>query len=72
VSSRTARAIERNPVSKNKKTKQNKKYVPPYLVLQRLYMLRNVLEIENIILSEVSQTQKDKQSMCSLMSRYQL
>ena len=72
VSSRTARAIERNPVSKNKKTKQNKKYVPPYLVLQRLYMLRNVLEIENIILSEVTQTQKDKQSMCSLMSRYQL
>jgi hypothetical protein len=25
VSSRTARAIQRNPVSKNKKTKQNKK-----------------------------------------------
>jgi hypothetical protein len=42
VSSRTVRAIQRNPVSKNNKTKQNKTNIPPpkLLTLRTLVLLR--------------------------------
>ena len=37
VSSRTARAIQRNPVSKNKKTKKKKKKVP-FIILAHSFV----------------------------------
>jgi hypothetical protein len=57
VSSRTARAIQRNPASKNKKTKANKK------TNEFIKILEKWMDLENIILSEVTQSKKNTDDM---------
>jgi hypothetical protein len=57
LSSRTARATQRNPVSKQQEN-DNMKFAGKWMQLER-----------KINLSEVTQTQKDKYDMYSLISR---
>jgi hypothetical protein len=67
VSSRTARAIQRNPVSKKiKKLKKKKKKERK----EKKREEKERKEKENIILSEVTQSQKNTHGMNSLISGY--
>jgi hypothetical protein len=63
VSSRTARATQRNPVSKNQKSKQTNKNK------DIMDFTGKWMELENIQ-SEVSKTPKDIHGMSSLLSAY--
>jgi hypothetical protein len=74
VSSRTARALQRNPVSKNKtnkhpppKKKPKKRREKKRKEEKRKEKKRKKkrIDLENMILSEVIQTQKDKHHMLS-------
>jgi hypothetical protein len=73
VSSRTARAIQRNPVSKNqKKKKKNKQKKPNQNKTKQndefMQFLGKCIELEIIILSEVIQFQKNTHGMHSLIN----
>jgi hypothetical protein len=71
VTSRTARAVQGNPVLKNKQINQNQTNKQNNKFMK---FLDKWMDLEGIILSEVTQSQKKKKTtshdMHSLISRY--
>jgi hypothetical protein len=70
VSSRTARAIQRNPDSKNKikQNKQTKKKKKTKKNEDIMCFAGKWMELENIILRAITQTQNGMHGMYSLIS----